>query len=186
MQSVEEIYLADPRTVEMRPFLDRVLELVRLFHHAPVVRIRILGAIAAGEPIEALEGPDEEIELRDPDAMARRHTAIHDLRRYLCPMLQGISSDAFEIARVITPLLVGLKLSGKLTIDLNPWIFAGIALLIERMGVAAFCADCQADDVDEEAPRQEDTHLAPHESARQSGRQRREGKPRRHRGRTPT
>ena len=153
MPAVEEVYLADPHTVELPPFLDRVLELVRLFRDAPAVRIRILGAIAAGEPIEALEGPDEEIELRDPDTMVRRHPAFHDLRRYLCPVLQSASGDAFEVARIITPLLVGLKLSGKVTIDLNPWIFAGIALVIERMGVAAFCAGYETgEDEAREAP----------------------------------
>lgn len=161
MPAVEEVYLPDPSSLELQPFLDRVLELVRLFHHTPSVRIRILGTIAAGEPIEALEGAEDAIALRDPDAAVRRHPAFHDLRRYLCPSLQSISHDAFEVARIITPLLVGLKLSGKLAIDLDPWIFAGIALLVERMGVAAFCAGYGADE--DETPEHEIPEPLSHE-----------------------
>lgn len=152
MLAVEEVYLPDPRTMELGPFIDRVTEIVRLFHTTPVVRIRILGTIAAGEPIEALDGEEEHFAVRAPDSIVRTHHAFHVLRHYLCPSLQSISSDAFEVARVITPLLVGLKLSGKIDIDLDPWLFAGITLLIERMGVAAFCAD--VDDSADDAPAQ--------------------------------
>lgn len=139
MLDVTEVYRIDPRDFELRPFQDRVLELVRLFHEDPVVRLRILGTIAAGAPIEALPGSGETVEVRGPLQSARRHRAL--LRRYLCPALDRASGDAFEIARIITPLLVGLKASGQVQIDLDPWLFAGIALLIARTGVAAFCGE---------------------------------------------
>lgn len=143
---VEEVYIPDVRVFELRPFEDRVLELVRLFHDEATVRLRLIGTIAAGEPIEALEEPDNVVVLHGPEHVARRHPALPLLRAYLCPSLQSLSSDAFEIARVITPLLASLKLSGKIPIDLDPWLFAGIAILIARTGIAAFCADHADDD----------------------------------------
>ena len=138
---VEEVYCPDVRVFELRPFEDRVLELVRLFQDEATVHLRVIGTIAAGEPIEALEEPADVVELHGPEDIARHHPALPMLRAYLCPSLQSISSDAFEIARVITPLLAGLKLSGKVPIDLDPWLFAGIAILIARTGIAGFCAD---------------------------------------------
>lgn len=140
MGTVEEVYLLDAHTVELWPFQDRVLEIVQLFHDSAIVRIPIVGIIAAGEPIEALGAEVAFIRVRRPDSAVRDHPAFHALQRYLCPSLLSVSSDVFEVARVMTPLLVGLKLAGKVAIDLDPWLFAGIALLIERMGVAAFCA----------------------------------------------
>ena len=145
MFAVEEVYLLDAHTIEVWPFLDRVLEIVRLFRDTAIVRIRIVGTIAAGEPIEAFGAEAESIKVRRPDRGVRRHPAFHALQCYLCPSLLSISNDAFEVARVITPLLVGLKLSGKVDIDLDPWLFAGIALMVERMGVAGFCAGYERD-----------------------------------------
>jgi len=139
---VAEVYRPDPELCEPRPFLDRVLEVVRLFEDGQVVRLRVMGTIAAGEPIEALEEP-EAVEVRGPLRLAWGHRAA--LRRYLCPALDRASSDAFEIARVITPLLAGLKAAGSVPLDLDPWLFAGVALLIARTGVAAFCAEEQED-----------------------------------------
>jgi len=163
MLDVTEVYRVDLRDFEPRPFQDRVLELVRLFHEDQTVRLRILGTIAAGEPIEALPGPGETIEVRGPLHAARQHSAL--LRRYLCPALARASGDAFEIARVITPLLAGLKASGTVPIDLDPWLFAGVSLLIARMGVAAFCAE----DPDEDDAGNKRTELEPERLAAASG-----------------
>ena len=87
MPTVQEVYVPDLRTVELRPFIDRVLEIVRLFHDTPMVRLRVIGTIAAGEPIEAIEGPDEYVDVQAPDTALRHHAAYHALRRYLCPSL---------------------------------------------------------------------------------------------------
>lgn len=141
MLDITEVYRPDAATFDLRPFEDRVLELVGLFHDTPAVRLRVLGRIAAGEPIEALPDPGEPLDLISPERAARRHPALHLLRGYLCPALVRVSGDAFEIARVITPLLAGLKLAGTAPIDLDPWLFAGLALLIARGGVAAFCGE---------------------------------------------
>jgi hypothetical protein len=169
MLAIEEVYVPNLLTFELRPFQDRVLELVRLFDTAPAVRIRIIGTIAAGEPIEAVEGPGDVVEIQGPETVLHRHRQlVSTLRSYLCPYLHSASSDAFEIARVITPVLAGLKLSGKVPIELDPWIFAGIALMIARMGVAGFCTEHAADDVPEEPPA-----ALPKEARRQNNKGRR-------------
>ena len=139
MSDLTEVYRPDARDFELGPYQDRVLELVRLFERGAVVRLRVAGTIAAGAPIEATPEP-EEVELHGPAESARCHRALGGLRRYLCPALESGARDAFEVARVITPLLAGLRISGKVPIDLDPWLFAGVSLLIARMGVAAFCA----------------------------------------------
>jgi len=144
MLDVTEVYRPDARDFELRPFQDRVLELVRLFEREAVVRLRVGGTIAAGEPIEAIAEP-EAVELHGPAESPRCHRALHGVRRYLCPALKSVSGDAFEIARIVTPLLAGLRVSGRLSIDLDPWLFAGVSLLIARMGVATFCADEEGD-----------------------------------------
>lgn len=151
LTQVAEVYLPGPALFELDPFLDRVLTLVRLFHHTPALRLYIRGTIAAGQPIEAFEEPGEPLTLPGPVNVARRHPLLPQLRRYLCPALDRASSDAFEIARVITPVLAGLRLSGTVPFDLDPWLVAGLALMIERMGVAAFCAD-HIDPPDHDAP----------------------------------
>ncbi len=64
-----------------------------------------------------------------------------DVRKYLCPILQSASKDANDIAKLITPILVPLILAGTLTIPLEPIIFAHLAMIIARMGVASMCDD---------------------------------------------
>lgn len=145
MLTVTDVYRPQVDNFELRPFQDAVLELVRLFEVSPAVRLRVVGTIAAGAPIEA-PGEPEEVTVRSPLHAARRHRDLRGLRRYLCPALQSASGDAFQIARVITPLLAGLQISGKVPIDLDPWLFAGVSLLIARMGVASFCAGDEDND----------------------------------------
>jgi len=40
--------------------------------------------------------------------------------------------------------------AGKLDVDLDPWLFAGVSLLLARMGVATFCANEEGEEGDEE------------------------------------
>lgn len=58
---------------------------------------------------------------------------------HICPVLKGISDDAFDVAKAATPVLITLAIAG--TIALNPVMFALIAVFIARMGVRTFCAD---------------------------------------------
>jgi hypothetical protein len=72
---------------------------------------------------------------------AKAITARKDIRQALCPALKSASNDAFEIAKITTPILVPLALVGTIAIPLNPLLFAIIALVIARMGIASLCAD---------------------------------------------
>lgn len=79
------VYRPDSVEFELDPFLTRVLDIVHLFEHASVVRLRVYGTIAAGEPIAGLE-TEETVEVQGPLDLARRHHAA--LRRCLCGMLE--------------------------------------------------------------------------------------------------
>lgn len=63
------------------------------------------------------------------------------LLKYLCPALRSVSDDAFEIAKVITPILLSLAIVGTISLPLAPTLFASIAIFISKMGIAAFCVD---------------------------------------------
>jgi hypothetical protein len=47
------------------------------------------------------------------------------------------TGDAFEIVRIVTPVLAGLKVL-EAPIDLDPWLFTDVALLIARTSMATF------------------------------------------------
>jgi hypothetical protein len=64
-----------------------------------------------------------------------------DFKKYFCPFLKAISNDAFEIAKVITPILIALMAAGKIQINLDPLIFAAISIFIARAGTASVCED---------------------------------------------
>lgn len=73
-------------------------------------------------------------------SQAEEIVAHREIRTFLCPVLQSMSNDAFEIAKVSTPILLGLACGGILTIPLSPFIFAAIAIYIARVGIASFCS----------------------------------------------
>jgi hypothetical protein len=68
-----------------------------------------------------------------------------NIRATICPGLKSISSDVFDIAKVITPLLVGATLAKTITIPLDPMLFGCIAMVIMRMGIATLCAQYQGE-----------------------------------------
>jgi hypothetical protein len=72
---------------------------------------------------------------------AEQLLAQKDIRRYLCPALQKISGDAYEIAKTIIPILIPLVITKTISIPIDTLLFAMIAILISRMGVAALCDD---------------------------------------------
>lgn len=61
------------------------------------------------------------------------------VKSYLCPALQSVSDDAFEIAKIIIPILVSLSLAKTITVPLDSLLFALIPLSIARMGIASLC-----------------------------------------------
>jgi 7-cyano-7-deazaguanine synthase in queuosine biosynthesis len=80
---------------------------------------------------------EEEVEAA---VQAEKLVSQKDIGQYLCPALQTVADDAFDIAKVVTPILVPMVLAGTISIPLNPLFFATIALVIARMGVASLCA----------------------------------------------
>lgn len=62
-----------------------------------------------------------------------------DLRKYICPALESISNDAFEIAKILTPLLVSLHTTRIINIPLDAALIGSLAVLIARMGIATLC-----------------------------------------------
>jgi hypothetical protein len=80
-------------------------------------------------------------EITDVNMQAKAIVKTRDLRKHLCGALHSISNDTFEIAKVVTPVLITLVLSGVITIPLSPLLFASLATIISKMGVSALCAD---------------------------------------------
>ncbi len=80
-------------------------------------------------------------ELRDAHATAGEVVQAVTFKRALCAVLTSASNDTLEIAKVATPILVGLVAAGTLAIPLSAFVYAGIAIAISRMGVASYCAE---------------------------------------------
>lgn len=63
-----------------------------------------------------------------------------NVRERLCPALKSVTDDVFDISKSVTPVLTGCVVSGVISIPLTPVIFAAVAVVIVRMGVATLCA----------------------------------------------
>ncbi len=63
------------------------------------------------------------------------------VRASLCSALKTASNDTFEIAKIITPILIGLGAAGTISIPLLPVLFAALAFTIARLGISSVCAD---------------------------------------------
>ena len=64
-----------------------------------------------------------------------------DIRKHLCPVLHSVSNDVNDIAKAITPILIPLILAGTIVIPLQPVLFAYIAIIVARMGIAGICGN---------------------------------------------
>lgn len=64
-----------------------------------------------------------------------------DVRDYLCPALQTLSGDTSTFGNTATQVLLAAVMAGQLSIPLVPVLFASIALVVSRMGIATLCAD---------------------------------------------
>jgi hypothetical protein len=76
---------------------------------------------------------------------ARQLLAHKEVCTSLCQALQTTPNDSFEIAKIITPRLLGLA-AGEVSLPIIPVLFASTALAIARMGIAGLCVDKQKDD----------------------------------------
>jgi hypothetical protein len=64
-----------------------------------------------------------------------------DIRHYICPALQSISKDAYDIGKTIAAILIPLALAKTILIPLDPIVFGLMAIMISKMGIASLCAD---------------------------------------------
>lgn len=133
---------------DLDTFQDRVLLEVAIAQgvYSPVADVSILGSLTARVLawIDALIRPKaREVveELDSTDKVAQEVVKRPEVWRHLCPALESASDDAFEIAKIITPVLVTLVLAGNLSIPLEPVLFATISIVIARMGIASLCVD---------------------------------------------
>lgn len=65
-----------------------------------------------------------------------------EFKNLICPALQSITGDVFDIAKITTPALVVAVSAKTISIPLDPLIFMYIAIVIARAGVSSFCASC--------------------------------------------
>jgi hypothetical protein len=61
-------------------------------------------------------------------------------RRAICAVLTSSTKDAFDIAKLLTPILLPLSLAGTIAIPAAPVAYAALSIIVARMGVAAFCS----------------------------------------------
>ncbi|HEY0319588.1 MAG TPA: hypothetical protein VGC66_01325 [Pyrinomonadaceae bacterium] len=74
-------------------------------------------------------------------AEAEREIGQAEMRRRICPALQGSSNESTEIAKAITPILVPLAQTKAISTRLSSEHFAMIALVIAKRGITNYCTD---------------------------------------------
>jgi hypothetical protein len=102
--------------------------------------------------LNAVPTPPEDTDPADAERRLAMNAAADlvkqkDILERICPGLQTVASDAQSLAKWITPGLFPLAIAG--TIPMNPLIFAGIAILFLRVGVASLCKECAKSDKDD-------------------------------------
>jgi hypothetical protein len=80
---------------------------------------------------------------KTPSFVTAAHSIVHQsgVRQRICAALTSGTGDAFDVGKILVPVLVPLSLAGTIAVPLTPIVTAAIALVIARMGVAAFCKD---------------------------------------------
>jgi hypothetical protein len=103
-----------------------------------------------------LSGPDEDDNLRTLAKAVAESEAVRNateeaqkvlmdpktapiLQRHICPLLQSLTGDVFEIAKSVTPALLTLSITGVITMPLHPLVYAGVVLWLWRGGIAVLC-----------------------------------------------
>ncbi|BAZ51222.1 hypothetical protein NIES4103_38710 [Nostoc sp. NIES-4103] len=86
--------------------------------------------------IRAFSGGSEKLQHEAEQLVQRK-----DVRQYICPALQSLTNDTFEIANKILPILIGAVLAGTLMIPLDPMFFGWIIVAIAKAGTASLCTD---------------------------------------------
>jgi hypothetical protein len=94
-----------------------------------------------GQGWPAVMGDDPRArELAETGQQAEALLQRQDVRAQLCPALNRVADDAFEIGKTLTPVLISLALAGSIAIPLTPLFVAVSAILIARIGISTLCA----------------------------------------------
>ncbi|MBI1879560.1 MAG: hypothetical protein HYR94_15295 [Chloroflexi bacterium] len=84
---------------------------------------------------EIPKGKDETVKEVEPEVKKK------SAQEKLCPPLKNLTNNMFEIVKVITPVLIGLAVTGVISVSVSGLFVAGAAVLVSEMTVAAFCDD---------------------------------------------
>lgn len=76
----------------------------------------------------------------DSKKEAEKITKDKNVMKHICPGLKVCSGEAIDIAKNITPVLVGLVLTNAVVMPLNPILFGWIALVIANGGITSLCS----------------------------------------------
>jgi hypothetical protein len=82
----------------------------------------------------------------DTEQTVRRLINWEGVRSNLCPSLQCISDDVFDITNTTISILAPLSIAGTLAIPLQPMLLGLIVLIISRVGIRNFCRDYDEND----------------------------------------
>jgi hypothetical protein len=88
------------------------------------------------ESSDSLPSKEDKVEVARLDVTINRK----EIRERICPALERLSNDAFEIARGLIPVFATLHLTQIHFPYLTPLSIATAALIIARMGIAQYCA----------------------------------------------
>jgi hypothetical protein len=72
-------------------------------------------------------------------ATARAYLRRKSFRELLCRELKGIKGPAWWISRRLVVILVPLSLVGAISIPLDAYLFAMIAILVAKVGIDSLC-----------------------------------------------
>ena len=90
---------------------------------------------AGSQGAEPDRGPNKSYDTAEK--LLKRKTVL----RIVCAAGPEQSDDAIDIARAITPPLVGAVFSGKIALPLEPALFAEMALIMAKMSGASPCGE---------------------------------------------
>ena len=67
----------------------------------------------------------------------------NSVQQAICPALQDVTGDSFEIAKITAPLLLSLSLAGEINLPASSLVFGLFAVLLSKAGVENVCRPAQ-------------------------------------------
>ena len=79
------------------------------------------------------------VEMISKEKEARSILNSQVVKQALCPYLQPISGEVSDIAKAVTAAMIPLQVAGQLNIRLEPLLFAMVAVILTKIGIAKYC-----------------------------------------------